>query len=99
MTTAEVALIMLLVVIKVPLVAWLIWLPFRADTVEQWVMEPEETDGDEGDGGGGGGPRRHDPRRHPPWPRRPRRGPHREHAPASPPRVRAVARRMPQRVA
>ena len=73
----------LFVALKVPLIAlcWLVW----------WAIHavPEE---DELPGGDGGNDRA---RPHPlrPLPRTPRRGPHGEAAPPSPPRVRRVSAR------
>jgi hypothetical protein len=77
----------LFVFLKLPIVAacWLIW----------WAIHQEPDYSDESDGGGGR------PRPHPApvLPHTPRRGPHREAAPASPPRVRTVGNRSrePQR--
>jgi hypothetical protein len=71
--------IWLMVILKVPLAAliFLVWWAIR--------QEPEQpgTDSD-----GGGGSKR--PHPHPPLPRTPRRGPHGDPAPGSPPRVRSV---------
>ena len=71
----------LFVALKVPLLAlcWLVWWAIRA------VPEDEEQPGD-------GGTKR---RPHPlsPLPRTPRRGPHGDAAPPSPPRVRSAAAR------
>lgn len=84
-------LIFLLGIVKLPLVAFLLWLPFRADP------PPEDaTDSSQEDGGsktlpnGSSGGRRH-PRG--PRPRAPRRGPHGSPAPAPPERVRSVTAR------
>jgi hypothetical protein len=68
------------VALKVPilLAGGLIWWAVR--------QEPESDDSD----GGGGGRRPHPVQK---LPRAPRRGPHREAAPPSPPRVRSVSAR------
>ena len=69
-----------LALVKVPIAALMLWLPFRMD---ERLTDPESSDGDSEDGsGGGGGPTR----RRPPSPR-PRRGPH-GLPPQSPPRMR-----------
>jgi hypothetical protein len=72
----------LFVALKVPLLAlcWIVWWAIHA------VPEEDELPG--GDGGGRPRPRRPHPLR--PLPRTPRRGPHGEAAPPSPPRVRPV---------
>ena len=66
----------LFVALKIPVVAacWIIW----------WAVH-QEPEYPEDSGGGGGRPRPHPA---PVLPRAPRRGPHRESAPLSPPRVR-----------
>jgi hypothetical protein len=72
---------------KLPLVALiglLIWWASRGDSVQD-----DETGSDED-----GGIRRHRrPHPHRPFPRHPRRGPHGDHAPAPPARVRTVRAR------
>jgi hypothetical protein len=68
-----------LALVKVPIAALMLWLPFRTD---ERLIEPESSEGDSDGSGGGGGPTR----RRPPSPR-PRRGPH-GLPPQSPPRVR-----------
>jgi hypothetical protein len=72
----------LFVALKVPLLAlcWLVWWAIR--------QVPED---DEQPGGNGGGRRRPHPRG--PLPHTPRRGPHGDPAPSSPPRVRPAAAR------
>jgi hypothetical protein len=65
--------------LKVPLIA-LCWLVY-------WAIKQVPED-DEQPGGNGGAKRRPHPRR--PLPHTPRRGPHGDPAPASPPRVRTV---------
>jgi hypothetical protein len=75
----------LFVALKVPLLAlfWLIWWAVR--------QQPEPAE----DGGGGARlPARPHPR--PKLPRAPRRGPHGDHAPLPPPRVRRVSARSRQ---
>jgi len=70
--------IWLMVCLKVPIAAllYIVW----------WAVK-QDPDAVEDTGGGGGPPRPHPVR---PLPRLPRRGPHGDPAPASPPRVRAV---------
>jgi hypothetical protein len=72
----------LFVALKIPILAacWLIW----------WAVR-QEPDYSEDSGGGGGGRRR--PHPPPKLPHAPRRGPHREAPPPSPPRVRTVVAR------
>jgi hypothetical protein len=76
------AMFFLFFALKVPLLAlcWLVW----------WAVKqvPE----DEEQPGGGGGAKRQ-PHPHPPFPHLPRRGPHGDPAPPSPPRVRPVTAR------
>ena len=69
------------VALKVPilLAGGLIW----------WAVRQEPDDSEDSDGGGG----RPRPHPAPKLPHAPRRGPHREAAPPSPPRVRTVAAR------
>jgi len=68
------------VAIKLPLAAIMLWWPFRDEKLADQAESNEPPDSD-GDDGGPGGPRR------PKFPS-PRRGPHREQPPAAPPRVR-----------
>jgi hypothetical protein len=70
----------LFVFLKLPIVAacWIVW----------WAVH-QETDGVE-EGGDGGGGRRARPHPVPKRPRPPRRGPHGEAEPPSPPRIRSV---------
>jgi hypothetical protein len=84
----EWAMFFLFVCLKVPLLAlcWLVW----------WAIH--QTDDPATEPGDDGGSKRPHPRE--PLPRTPRRGPHGDPAPASPPRVRGVtarARRLTQR--
>jgi hypothetical protein len=83
-------LILLFVLIKLPLVAFMLWLPFRG---ERNIHEPAFSEAPEDDGGiktlPGGSGDRHPPRRplhHGPFPRR---GPHGSASPTSPERVRS----------
>jgi len=86
-------LIALLGLIKLPFVALMMWLPFRAD---ETMNSRGDSDSSEDDGGSktlpGGGP-------HPraPLPRQPRRGPHGSPPPPSPRRVRTVLTRRRSR--
>jgi hypothetical protein len=79
----------LLVFLKIPILflLWLVW----------WAIH-QSPESSEGSDGGDGGSRRPSPHPHSPLPRLPRRGPHRTPAPASPPRVRAVAGHTRRRV-
>lgn len=77
---------MLAAIIKLPIAALMLWIPFRDDPA---TCAPESTDSGEDDGGSRAlpaGPL--DPHPRGPLPRLPRRGPHGSPAPASPPRVR-----------
>jgi hypothetical protein len=80
----------LMLALKIPLgmLLWLVWWAIRQTPDEEG--QPQ---------GGDGGSRVGDPARPRPFPRRPRRGPHGDPAPAAPPRVRTtVARaRTPER--
>jgi hypothetical protein len=74
----------LAVVMKIPIVALLLLVWYA-------VREPATPEQDRSDGGGGSD---RDPHPRPRHPRRPRRGPHAEPAPAAPKRVRARARKL-----
>jgi hypothetical protein len=73
----------IMLALKIPLIAllWIVWWAVRA--------EPETEQRPNGDDGGTKRPRH--PRR--PFPRRPRRGPHGDPLPSSPPRVRTTVAR------
>ncbi|HUA11679.1 MAG TPA: hypothetical protein VMA83_06715 [Solirubrobacteraceae bacterium] len=76
--------------IKLPIAAAMLWLPMRYDNS---LVEAEGDGSSEDDGGSHalpGGPL--DPHPREPSPRRPRRGPHGNPGPSSPPRVRRPAR-------
>jgi hypothetical protein len=76
--------------IKLPIAALLLWIPFRYD---ESMRAPEPQDSSEEDGGSKalpGGPL--DPHPRAPLPRRPRRGPHGGCPPQAPPRIRTAAR-------
>jgi hypothetical protein len=80
--------VMLAALIKLPIAALLLWIPFRHD---ESMRVPETQDSSEEDGGSKalpGGPT--DPHPRSPRPRRPRRGPHGQPSPPSPPRVRTT---------
>jgi hypothetical protein len=72
----------LFVALKLPILAacWLIW----------WAVHQEPEHPEDAEGGGGGRGRPHPA---PTLPHAPRRGPHHEPAPPSPPRVRSVVAR------
>src|SRR5689334_23522824 len=79
--------LMLAALIKLPIAGLLLWIPFRRD--EAMLSTDPSTDSSEEDGGSKalpGGPL--DPHPRAPFPRTPRRGPHGDPAPPSPPRVR-----------
>jgi hypothetical protein len=76
--------------IKLPILALMLWIPFRDD--EAMRSPALNEDSSEEDGGSKalpGGPLEPHPR--PPLPRRPRRGPHGALPPGSPPRVRSAS--------
>ncbi|HEX3519526.1 MAG TPA: hypothetical protein VHT29_10885 [Solirubrobacteraceae bacterium] len=78
--------IMLAALIKLPIAALMLWIPFRNDEA---MREPDLPDSSEEDGGSRalpGGPL--DPHPRSPRPHKPRRGPHGTPSPSSPPRVR-----------
>jgi hypothetical protein len=78
--------LMLAALIKLPLAALMLWIPFRDDAA---IRAPEGTDSGEDDGGSRvlpAGPLNPHPRG--PLPHLPRRGPHGSPTPASPPRIR-----------
>jgi len=80
--------LMLAALIKLPIAALMLWIPFRDDAA---VRAPEGSDSNEEDGGSRAlpaGPLDPHPRR--PLPRLPRRGPHGAPAPGSPRRVRTT---------
>ncbi len=77
---------MLAALIKLPIAALMLWVPFRYDEA---MREPDVSDSSEEDGGSRalpGGPL--DPHPRSPRPPKPRRGPHGSPTPPSPPRVR-----------
>jgi hypothetical protein len=76
--------------IKLPIAAMMLWLPFRYDEA---AYAPDVNDSSEEDGGSKAlpaGPL--DPHPRTPLPRKPRRGPHGSPSPGSPPRVRTPLR-------
>jgi hypothetical protein len=82
--------VLLAALIKLPIAALLLWIPFRYDDA---MVAPEAQDSSEEDGGSKalpGGPM--DPHPRAPLPRRPRRGPHGDISPPAPPRVRTNVR-------
>jgi hypothetical protein len=72
--------IWLMFILKVPIVALLV--------IVWWAVRQSPEESEQPGGGDGGIKRPPHPRR--PFPRRPRRGPHGDPAPASPPRTRSV---------
>ena len=89
--------VFLLGLIKLPIAALMLWIPFRYD---ESMRSADPEDSSEDDGGSRalpGGPL--DPHPRAPLPRTPRRGPHGSPSPTSPPRIRTSARpRRPSRV-
>ena len=80
--------VILAALIKLPIAALLLWIPFRYD---ESMRVPEAQDSSEEDGGSKalpGGPT--DPHPRSPLPRNPRRGPHGQPSPPSPRRVRTT---------
>jgi hypothetical protein len=76
--------------IKLPVAALMLWLPFRYDESMQAPDMPDSTDEDGGSKALPGGPLNPHPRA--PLPRFPRRGPHGGPALAAPARIRTTAR-------
>jgi hypothetical protein len=93
--------ILLGVVIKLPVLGLMIWLPIRNDHAA-YVPDPESSAEDEGGShalpGGPLDPHPHSPRPNRPGPSSPRRDPHGSPAPLSPRRVR-IGDRRPARTA
>jgi len=88
-------LIMLLALIKLPIAALMLWIPFRNDAAMNTVEPPDRRDDDGGSRALPAGPLDPRPRRplpSGPFPRSPRRGPHGSPPPPSPRRVRAASR-------
>lgn len=73
--------------LKIPLAALMLWIPFRYDESLRAPENPDSSDEDGGSEALPGGPL--DPHPRMPRPRLPRRGPHGSPAPPSPRRVRA----------
>ncbi len=89
-------LIVLLGLIKLPIAALMLWMPFRNDAAMNVNEPPSQSDDDGGSRALPAGPL--DPRPRRPLPSRPRRrGPHGAPPPPSPRRVRGASR-MPRRV-
>jgi hypothetical protein len=88
-------LIVMLALIKLPIAALMLWIPFRNDAAMNSNDPPDRSDDDGGSRALPAGPLDPRPRRplpNGPFPRRPRRGPHVSPAPPSPRRVRAASR-------
>ena len=88
-------LIALLALIKLPIAALMLWIPFRSDTAMNAPESPGQSDEDGGTRATPAGPLNPRPRRPLPCgprPRRPRRGPHGAPPPSSPRRVRGSSR-------
>ncbi|MHB8491086.1 MAG: hypothetical protein ACYDA6_02580 [Solirubrobacteraceae bacterium] len=82
----------LIVLVKIPVVALMLWIPYRSDSAMRSTPVPvAETDGPQNDDDGGGGPSGGVRPRAP----RPRRGPHADLAsPSAPARVRPAGGRF-----
>jgi hypothetical protein len=94
-------LIALLAMIKIPIAALMLWIPFRNDAAMHAPEPPGQSDEDGGTRAAPAGPLDPRPRRplpSGPRPRSPRRGPHGGQPPPSPRRVRTAIARRPQRV-
>jgi hypothetical protein len=89
--------LMLVALVKLPIAALMLWIPFRDDQAMAARDVPDSSEEDGGSKALPGGPL--DPHPRTPLPRKPRRGPHGSPSPGSPPRVRtsARARRTPVR--
>jgi hypothetical protein len=88
-------LIVLLGLIKLPIAALMLWMPFRNDAAMNTTEPPGQSEDDGGSHALPAGPLDPRPRRplpSGPFPRRPRRGPHGSAPPPSPRRVRIVSR-------
>jgi hypothetical protein len=81
---------LLAAVVKLPIAALMLWIPFRDDVAMQSSDVPDSSEEDGGSKALPGGPLDRHPRG--PLPRHPRRGPHGSHSPPSPPRVRTNVR-------
>jgi hypothetical protein len=89
-------LIVLLGLIKLPIAALMLWMPFRNDEAMRATEPPDQSDDDGGSRALPAGPldpHPHAPVPRGPFPRSPRRGPHGSPPPPSPRRVRTAARR------
>lgn len=76
--------------IKLPIAALMLWIPFRYDESQIVTDAPDSSEEDGGSKALPGGPLNPHPRS--PLPRHPRRGPHGSPSPPSPSRVRKPAR-------
>lgn len=87
-------LIVMLALIKLPIAAMMLWIPFRNDAAMKSSDPPDRSDDDGGSRALPAGPLDPRPRRPlpgGPFPRRPRRGPHASPPPPSPRRVRVAS--------
>jgi hypothetical protein len=89
-------LIVMLALIKLPIAAMMLWIPFRNDAAMNSNSDPPDRSDDDGGSralpAGPLDPRPRRPLPGGPFPRRPRRGPHASPAPPSPRRVRVASR-------
>jgi hypothetical protein len=80
--------VILATLVKLPIAALLLWIPFRDDEAMRVPDAPGSSDDDGGSKTLPGGPM--DPHPRMPRPRAPRRGPHGSPSPPAPPRVRTT---------
>jgi hypothetical protein len=85
--------IVLIVMVKVPIAALMLWMPFRNDSAMS--VPAQDADGESGDEDGGG---QDPPGGSRPRAPRPRRGPHQELPPPPPPRMRSPGRTVRTRL-
>jgi hypothetical protein len=89
-------LIVMLALIKLPIAAMMLWIPFRNDAAMNIGDPPDRSSDDDGGSrtlpAGPLDPRPRRPVPGGPFPRRPRRGPHASPPPPSPRRVRVASR-------
>jgi hypothetical protein len=90
--------LMFAALIKLPIAALMLWIPFRYDEAMRLPDTPDSSEEDGGSRALPGGPL--DPHPRAPLPHKPRRGPHGSQPPPSPPRSRTGVRTTrPARIA
>ncbi|MCW3067718.1 MAG: hypothetical protein JWL67_343, partial [Solirubrobacterales bacterium] len=85
--------VLLAALIKLPIAGLLLWVPFRYDDSMQSTEPQDSSEEDGGSKALPGGPL--DPHPRSPLPHGPRRGPHGDPSPPSPPRIRTVVKSRP----